>query len=224
MLLTHSSRCVWIRDNSCTRHIKRYIIGRSSVLASLPLGSHSYFSSATVLFSLIPLCFHWPPHTRATLQPEELTLLLIQLRRHQAKMAGAHSPSNAFAHLQHHQHNGLLGPSMQVRDPHTSPNAAPLHPVPVHCGPPAPIQPYPYITTLQYVIITDCAVCWFCLVSSLTILTCARLYLWLFVSASQAPLSWTRRSLVRFCLQWFATCEACCLRLYFFALLCFTDL
>ncbi|XP_058486296.1 pleckstrin homology domain-containing family A member 7 isoform X7 [Solea solea] len=48
--------------------------------------------------------------------PEELTLLLIQLRRHQAKMAGVHSPSYAFAHLQHHQHNGLLGPSMQADD------------------------------------------------------------------------------------------------------------
>ncbi|XP_061598736.1 pleckstrin homology domain-containing family A member 7 isoform X3 [Cololabis saira] len=48
--------------------------------------------------------------------PEELTLLLIQLRRHQAKMAGVHSPSNAFAHLQHPQHNGLLGPSMQADD------------------------------------------------------------------------------------------------------------
>ncbi|XP_041845593.1 pleckstrin homology domain-containing family A member 7 isoform X6 [Melanotaenia boesemani] len=48
--------------------------------------------------------------------PEELTLLLIQLRRHQAKMAGVQSPSNAFAHLQHHQHNGLLGPSMQADD------------------------------------------------------------------------------------------------------------
>ncbi|XP_036951428.1 pleckstrin homology domain-containing family A member 7 isoform X16 [Acanthopagrus latus] len=47
--------------------------------------------------------------------PEELTLLLIQLRRHQAKMAGVHSPGDAFAHLQHHQHNGLLGPSMQVK-------------------------------------------------------------------------------------------------------------
>ncbi|XP_015231498.1 PREDICTED: pleckstrin homology domain-containing family A member 7 isoform X1 [Cyprinodon variegatus] len=48
--------------------------------------------------------------------PEELTLLLIQLRRHQAKLAGVHSPSNAFAHLQHHQHNGLLGPSLQADD------------------------------------------------------------------------------------------------------------
>ncbi|MEQ2190710.1 hypothetical protein XENOCAPTIV_006806 [Xenoophorus captivus] len=48
--------------------------------------------------------------------PEELTLLLIQLRRHQAKMAGVHSPSSAFAHLQHHQHNGLLGPGMQADD------------------------------------------------------------------------------------------------------------
>ncbi|XP_029904259.1 pleckstrin homology domain-containing family A member 7 isoform X2 [Myripristis murdjan] len=48
--------------------------------------------------------------------PEELTLLLIQLRRHQAKMAGVHSPGDAFAHLQHHQHNGLLGPSMQADD------------------------------------------------------------------------------------------------------------
>ncbi|XP_059206788.1 pleckstrin homology domain-containing family A member 7 isoform X4 [Centropristis striata] len=48
--------------------------------------------------------------------PEELTLLLIQLRRHQAKMAGVNTPSDAFAHLQHHQHNGLLGPSMQADD------------------------------------------------------------------------------------------------------------
>ncbi|XP_019954315.2 pleckstrin homology domain-containing family A member 7 isoform X12 [Paralichthys olivaceus] len=48
--------------------------------------------------------------------PEELTLLLIQLRRHQAKMAGVHSPNYAFAHLQHHQHNGLLGPGMQADD------------------------------------------------------------------------------------------------------------
>ncbi|XP_029950285.1 pleckstrin homology domain-containing family A member 7 [Salarias fasciatus] len=48
--------------------------------------------------------------------PEELTLLLIQLRRHQAKMASVHSPGSAFAHLQHHQHNGLLGPSMQADD------------------------------------------------------------------------------------------------------------
>ncbi|KAM4630473.1 pleckstrin homology domain-containing family A member 7 [Polymixia lowei] len=48
--------------------------------------------------------------------PEELTLLLIQLRRHQAKMAGVHSPGDAFAHLQNHQHNGLLGPSLQADD------------------------------------------------------------------------------------------------------------
>ncbi|CAG5856594.1 unnamed protein product [Menidia menidia] len=48
--------------------------------------------------------------------PEELTLLLIQLRRHQAKMAGVQSPGNAFAPLLHHQHNGLLGPSMQADD------------------------------------------------------------------------------------------------------------
>nr|XP_057945271.1 pleckstrin homology domain-containing family A member 7 isoform X4 [Doryrhamphus excisus] len=48
--------------------------------------------------------------------PEELTLLLIQLRRHQAKMAGVQSPSDVFAHLRHQQHNGLLGPSMQADD------------------------------------------------------------------------------------------------------------
>ncbi|XP_072321643.1 pleckstrin homology domain-containing family A member 7 isoform X5 [Eucyclogobius newberryi] len=48
--------------------------------------------------------------------PEELTLLLIQLRRHQAQLAGVHSPSEAFAHLQHHQHNGLLGSSLQADD------------------------------------------------------------------------------------------------------------
>ncbi|TNN86652.1 Pleckstrin y domain-containing family A member 7 [Liparis tanakae] len=31
-------------------------------------------------------------------------------------MAGVHSPSDAFAHLQQHQHNGLLGPGMQADD------------------------------------------------------------------------------------------------------------
>ncbi|XP_028289998.1 pleckstrin homology domain-containing family A member 7 isoform X3 [Gouania willdenowi] len=48
--------------------------------------------------------------------PEELTLLLIQLRRHQAKIAGVHSPSSAFTHLQqqHQHHYGLLG--MQADD------------------------------------------------------------------------------------------------------------
>lgn len=62
-------------------------------------------------------------------------------------MAGAHSPSNAFAHLQHHQHNGLLGPSMQVRDPHISlmqPSASFASAL----WSPAP-QPFPYITTLS---------------------------------------------------------------------------
>ncbi|XP_049321372.1 pleckstrin homology domain-containing family A member 7 isoform X2 [Astyanax mexicanus] len=45
--------------------------------------------------------------------PEELTLLLIQLRRHQAKMASVRS--DAFAYLQN-QHNGLSGPSLQADD------------------------------------------------------------------------------------------------------------
>ncbi|XP_076585059.1 pleckstrin homology domain-containing family A member 7 isoform X5 [Chaetodon auriga] len=61
--------------------------------------------------------------------PEELTLLLIQLRRHQAKMAGVHSPSDAFAHLQHHQHNGLLGPSMQVTGRESLKTERPSRPV-----------------------------------------------------------------------------------------------
>lgn len=42
-------------------------------------------------------------------------------------MAGVHSPSDAFAHLQHHQHNGLLGPSMQVRGPRTSLTSSAAH-------------------------------------------------------------------------------------------------
>ncbi|XP_048040093.1 pleckstrin homology domain-containing family A member 7 isoform X8 [Megalobrama amblycephala] len=45
--------------------------------------------------------------------PEELTLLLIQLRRHRAKMASVHS--DTFTHLQN-QHNGLSGPSLQADD------------------------------------------------------------------------------------------------------------
>ncbi|XP_061669748.1 pleckstrin homology domain-containing family A member 7 isoform X4 [Syngnathoides biaculeatus] len=54
--------------------------------------------------------------------PEELTLLLVQLRRHQAKMAGVQSPA-AFAHLQQQQqqqqrrrHDGQLGPDVQADD------------------------------------------------------------------------------------------------------------
>ncbi|KAL1007373.1 hypothetical protein UPYG_G00085850 [Umbra pygmaea] len=43
--------------------------------------------------------------------PEELTLLLIQLRRHQAQMAGVHC--NTLHHL---QHSALLGPSLQADD------------------------------------------------------------------------------------------------------------
>ncbi|XP_023261752.1 pleckstrin homology domain-containing family A member 7-like isoform X3 [Seriola lalandi dorsalis] len=61
--------------------------------------------------------------------PEELTLLLIQLRRHQAKMAGVHSPSYAFAHLQHHQHNGLLGSGMQVTGRESLKKERPSRPV-----------------------------------------------------------------------------------------------
>ncbi|XP_072236742.1 pleckstrin homology domain-containing family A member 7 isoform X3 [Leuresthes tenuis] len=61
--------------------------------------------------------------------PEELTLLLIQLRRHQAKMAGVQSSSNAFAHLQHHQHNGLFGPSMQVTGRESLKRERPSRPV-----------------------------------------------------------------------------------------------
>ncbi|KAG5270702.1 hypothetical protein AALO_G00195560 [Alosa alosa] len=48
-------------------------------------------------------------------QPEELTLLLIQLRRHQAKMAGVRSDTLAHLHHHHHQqHNGLS--SLQADD------------------------------------------------------------------------------------------------------------
>ncbi|XP_052339514.1 pleckstrin homology domain-containing family A member 7-like isoform X4 [Oncorhynchus keta] len=43
--------------------------------------------------------------------PEELTLLLIQLRSHQAKMAGVHGDA-----LHHLHHNGFLGPSLQADD------------------------------------------------------------------------------------------------------------
>ncbi|XP_073764583.1 pleckstrin homology domain-containing family A member 7 isoform X10 [Danio rerio] len=45
--------------------------------------------------------------------PEELTLLLIQLRRHRAKLASVRS--DTFTHLQN-QHNGLSGPSLQADD------------------------------------------------------------------------------------------------------------
>lgn len=98
-----------------------------------------------------------PSKTRAWLQPEELTLLLIQLRRHQAKMAGVPSPSDAFTHLQHHQNNDLLGPSMQVRGPRTSLTFSTTHCNPCQCivvplFPANPIPCFPVIhKTMQSV-------------------------------------------------------------------------
>lgn len=109
-------------------------------LASLPAGCLGHCTAHVVLkyflSSLCPFTGLWAPETWAWLQPEELTLLLIQLRRHQANLAGVHSPSDAFAQLQNHQHNGLLGPNMQVRGPCTSLNVpySSLQPLPVHCG------------------------------------------------------------------------------------------
>lgn len=65
-------------------------------------------------------------------------------------MAGVHSPSDAFAHLQHHQHNGLLGPSMQVRGPRTSLTSSAAHCNPCQCivvplTPANPIHYFPVI-------------------------------------------------------------------------------
>lgn len=65
-------------------------------------------------------------------------------------MAGVHSPSDAFAHLQHHQHNGLLGPSMQVRGPCTSLTFSTAHFNPCQCivvplSPANPIHYFPVI-------------------------------------------------------------------------------
>lgn len=115
-----------------------------------------YCSGGSQVLFLIPL---WPkPKTRARRQPEELTLLLIQLRRHQAKMAGVQSSSDAFTQLQQLQHNDLLGPSMQVRG--SSPNLFynPLQPFApaLWCSPPHPpptrhVQPFPSYTTLSFI-------------------------------------------------------------------------
>lgn len=146
----------------------------------LPIWFSSIFSHPSALSALKP---------RAWLQPEELTLLLIQLRRHQAKMAGVHSPSDAFAHLQHHQHNGLLGPSMQVRGPHTSltssASAALCNPLPVHCGPLLPSQTL-HITSLSFITVSHLSVLLGCLVYS-TISAWGVLYFRL----SRLPLSYT---------------------------------
>lgn len=86
-----------------------------------------------------------PSKSWAWLQPEELTLLLIQLRRHQAKLAGVPTPSDAFTHLQHRQNNDLLGPSMQVRGPRTSLNSSTTHCNPCQCFvvPRFPANPLP---------------------------------------------------------------------------------
>lgn len=68
-------------------------------------------------------------------------------------MAGVQSPSDAFTHLQHHQHNDLLGPSMQVRGRSTS-----LTSSTAHCNPscqcivaPPSSQPTPYHTYLSFI-------------------------------------------------------------------------
>lgn len=121
-----------------------------------------YCSGGSQVLFLIPL---WPkPKTRARRQPEELTLLLIQLRRHQAKMAGVQSSSDAFTQLQQLQHNDLLGPSMQVRG--STPNLFynPLQPFApaLWCPPPYP-PPRPAFSILYHPVIhQDCVVCWHC--------------------------------------------------------------
>lgn len=117
-----------------------------------------YCPGGSQVFSLIPLR---PPSKtpRAWLQPEELTLLLVQLRRHQAKMAGVQSPSDAFTHLQHHQHNDLLGPSMQVRGRSTSVTSSTTH-----CNPSCQciVAPHP-LPSQSHTILPchswDCVVC-----------------------------------------------------------------
>lgn len=123
-----------------------------------------------------------PSKTRVWLQPEELTLLLIQLRRHQAKMAGVQSPSDAFTHLQHHQHNDLLGPSMQVRGPRTSLTSSTTHCNPCQC---IVVQPIPYHTSLSFMRLCGLLALLGCLVYS-TILAWAVLH----IGLSRLPLSY----------------------------------
>lgn len=106
-------------------------------------------------------------------------------------MAGVHSPSDAFAHLQHHQHNGLLGPSMQVRGPRTSLTFFTAHCNPCQCivAPPPP-QPIPYITSLSFIRLCGQLALLGCLAYS-TILACAVLHFRL----SRFLLSYTLASL-----------------------------
>lgn len=94
-------------------------------------------------------------------------------------MAGVHSPSDAFAHLQHHQHNGLLGPSMQVREPHSSLMRHSASPASASCSPPPP----PFLPSHSYTlspchVYTLCSLstAWFTCVPS-AILACAASYL-----------------------------------------------
>lgn len=66
-------------------------------------------------------------------------------------MAGVQSPSDAFTHLQHHQHNDLLGPSMQVRGPRTSLTSSTTHCNPCQCivVPLFPANPIPYFPIIH---------------------------------------------------------------------------
>lgn len=102
------------------------------------------------------------------LQPEELTLLLIQLRSHQAKMAGVHGDA-----LHHLHHNGFLGPSLQVRPPRIlNPCSRPaLQPHSNESWIPSP-QTNPHHPQSVSLLVfwsqlhhsLDCVVCWSCLV------------------------------------------------------------
>lgn len=102
--------------------------GRSAIWLSQLMELPRWFSSV----------FSRSSEIRAWLQPEELTLLLIQLRRHQAKMAGVNSPSDAFTHLQHQQHSSLLGPRVQVRAPGLPPTSSTTLSVLLHAQLPFP--------------------------------------------------------------------------------------
>ena len=80
-------------------------------------------------------------------------------------MASVHSPSDAFAHLQHH-HNGLLGPSMQVRGHCTSLTSYSTLQLPASALWSHSPQPLPYITSLSFIRLCGLLVLLSCLVNA----------------------------------------------------------
>lgn len=146
-------------------------------------------------------------------------------------MAGVHSPSDAFAHLQHYQHNGLLGPSMQVRGPRTSLTSSTAHCNPCQCivvplSPANPIHFFPVIhKTVRSVGIAWLSYLVNCFgmrsIALQTVQVAFKLYI--SVSVTHLPRSKLEKAFSGWCYSYCKRCHILSMLLVFYFICCLID-